>query len=175
MLIEQPFMGIKFGGKYHGCIGLFIIFSREGGTVSASKLVSRILAKKPPGKKVFLLGNFTTASSNELACLIGELTDVRYEVIVEVNDVIIEPVITLPTWVIGRIGDAMPIVSRADEFIWIVDFPLLFDLRKGPKINKPVSIVAKTPKAISQCFDIVSTHPSWRYFSETFMLLRKRE
>ncbi len=107
MLIKDSFLGIKVGGHYNGKIGTFVEFAESAedfGAVNTSptKLANRIIRDTPKTvRSVFLCGEVTSQRSDELAFLIGDLLDIKRNVIVTLDeDESLGNISAMPSWVI---------------------------------------------------------------------------
>jgi len=179
MFVGDLFTGVRFGGKHHGMLGVFVLLSSLAeDTISPIKLVNRVSKLViPKHRRVFVVGNVSAQSSHELALFIGDLLDTKCEVIVELNErESLGGVHKMPSWVIVKTNGGMWISERVDELIWVVDNMSLLtqptDIRPALKI--PVSVVPMKTKDIPECFNIVESRPGWKMFSEKTSVLRRR-
>ncbi len=178
MFVRDLFTGVRFGGKYHGMLGVFVLFINNGGVVSPVKLVSRVSKLViPKHRRVFIVGDVSAQSSHELALFIGDLLDTKCEVIVELRERgSLGGIHNMPSWVIMKTGGDMWLSERVDEVIWIVnsESSLNYPITVRPALRIPVSVVPRATQDIPKCFRIVESRPGWKFFSETTSVLRKR-
>ena len=171
MNVEGFFHTVKWTGNYHGRIGTCDSFGgEEANSVSASKLISRVVKVTIPGQPIYLVGELHLQSIPDLAVVIGDLRDMEKHVVVELYDEKhINPIATMPSWSIARLTLDSPEAHHVDEVSWGVTESInedIIDYVEGLPSFVPVSIFPHSAKAIPNCFKLVASHPSWTLFTE---------
>ena len=165
MLVGDFFESVCSCGSYYGVQGTFVEFLKEGQLISATKLVDKIVSQTP--KSVFFFGNGITTELHDLAFVIGDLIDLKRDVIVVLEeDDSLKSVELLPSWVIVQIRNKLPASRRINELVWIVEKESSFDLTAASLRNTFVNVVPATDEMVRKCVEITMNQPKWRFFAK---------
>lgn len=180
MKIKEQEIAVKLGGLYHGRICTAIYLDTIGVEISPKKILNRI-HKYAVGKLVVLYGDVAVQPLHELAILIGDLIDLRYEVSVVLDEVQdLEGVSGLPSFLSVHVRSQLPKSSRVNELIWTVDEDnetFSNEINRMSLSNKPhipVFVQPETRREIPMCLKILKDHPMWRLFTEDSIVLSLR-